>query len=221
MAENPTRTVDRALSLLATVCNDGPLTLADAARAAGLSASTALRLLRTLEAQEFVRRSDDGRYAAGARMIQLGARALSNDSLVSLAESALARVVAQTGESTYLAVRGAGDTALYVAIVEGTHSIRHASWVGRTIPLHGSAAGAVLAGETGLEGYVVVTQGVEDDITAIAAPVVVGGRVVASLSVVVPSYRTTAAKTTEIGRMLLVESRSIGAVSDLEGERTT
>lgn len=221
MAENPTRTVDRALSLLATVCNDGPLTLADAARAAGLSASTALRLLRTLEAQEFVRRSDDGRYAAGARMIQLGARALSNDSLVSLAESALARVVAQTGESTYLAVRGAGDTALYVAIVEGTHSIRHASWVGRTIPLHGSAAGAVLAGETGLEGYVVVTQGVEDDITAIAAPVVVGGRVVASLSVVVPSYRTTAAKTAEIGRMLLVESRSIGAVSDLEGERTT
>ncbi|PNW09194.1 IclR family transcriptional regulator [Microbacterium sp. AG157] len=221
MAENPTRTVDRALSLLATVCNDGPLTLADAARAAGLSASTALRLLRTLEAQEFVRRSDDGRYAAGARMIQLGARALSNDSLVSLAESALARVVAQTGESTYLAVRGAGDTALYVAIVEGTHSIRHASWVGRTIPLHGSAAGAVLAGETGLEGYVVVTQGVEDDITAIAAPVVVGGRVVASLSVVVPSYRTTAAKTAEIGRLLLVESRSIGAVSDLEGERTT
>ncbi|GEB46786.1 IclR family transcriptional regulator [Microbacterium testaceum] len=221
MAENPTRTVDRALSLLATVCNDGPLTLADAARAAGLSASTALRLLRTLEAQEFVRRSDDGRYAAGARMIQLGARALSNDSLVSLAESALARVVAQTGESTYLAVRGAGDTALYVAIVEGTHSIRHASWVGRTIPLHGSAAGAVLAGETGLEGYVVVTQGVEDDVTAIAAPVVVGGRVVASLSVVVPSYRTTAAKTAEIGRLLLVESRSIGAVSDLEGERTT
>lgn len=221
MAENPTRTVDRALSLLATVCNDGPLTLADAARAAGLSASTALRLLRTLEAQEFVRRSDDGRYAAGARMIQLGARALSNDSLVSLAESALARVVAQTGESTYLAVRGAGDTALYVAIVEGTHSIRHASWVGRTIPLHGSAAGAVLAGETGLEGYVVVTQGVEDDVTAIAAPVVVGGRVVASLSVVVPSYRTTAAKTAEIGRLLLVESRSIGAVSDLEGEGTT
>jgi len=204
--------------LLAAVCDEGPLTLADAARAVGLSASTALRLLRTLEAQEFVRRVDDGRYAAGARMVQLGARALSNDALVSLAEPALARVVAQTGESSYLAVRGAGETALYIAIVEGTHSIRHTSWVGRTIPLDGSAAGAVLAGATTADGYVVVTQGVEDDVTAIAAPVVVGGRVVASLSVVVPSYRTTETKTAEFGRILSAESRTIGASSPREGD---
>jgi len=221
MTESPTRTVDRALSLLATVCDRGPLTLADAARAADLSASTALRLLRTLEAQEFVRRGDDGRYVAGVRLVQLGARALSNDSLVSLAEPALSRIVARTGESSYLAVRGAGETAVYIAIVEGTHSIRHASWVGRTIPLHGSAAGAVLTGHAGPDGYVVVTQGVEADVTAIAAPILVGGRVVASLSVVVPSYRTTETRTAEIGRVLLAESRSIGAPSDVEGDRTT
>lgn len=217
MSETPTRTVDRALSLLATVCDDGPITLADAARAADLSASTALRLLRTLEAQEFVRRIDGGRYAAGARMVQLGARALSNDSLVSFAEPALARIVAETGESSYLAVRGAGETALYIAIVEGTQSIRHASWVGRTIPLEGSAAGAVLAGETGEAGYTVVTQGVEEDVTAIAAPVVVGGRVVASLSVVIPTYRTTDAKNTAVGRLLAAESRTIMAPPGHEG----
>jgi DNA-binding IclR family transcriptional regulator len=215
VAETPTRTVDRALSLLGAVCDQGPITLADAARAADLSASTALRLLRTLEAQEFIRRVADGRYAAGARIVQLGALALSNDSLVSLAEPALARVVAETGESCYLAVRGAGDTALYIAIVEGTHSIRHASWVGRSIPLHGSAAGAVLTGGTGDAGYVVVMQGVEDDVTAIAAPVVVGGRVVASLSVVVPSYRTTDVKNAAIGRLLVAESRSILAHPEL------
>jgi len=215
MAETPTRTVDRALSLLGTVCDSGPISLADAARAADLSASTALRLLRTLEAQEFVRRVPDGRYAAGARIVQLGALALSNDSLVSLAEPALARIVAETGESCYLAIRGAGDTALYIAIVEGTHSVRHASWVGRSIPLHGSAAGAVLEGETGDAGYIVVTQGVEDDVTAIAAPVVVGGRVVASLSVVVPSYRTTDVKNAAIGRLLVAESRSMLAHPEL------
>ncbi|MBF4562533.1 helix-turn-helix domain-containing protein [Microbacterium sp. VKM Ac-2870] len=218
MTETSTRTVDRALSLLGTVCDGGPITLADAARAADLSASTALRLLRTLEAQEFVRRVPDGRYAAGARIVQLGALALSNDSLVSLAEPALARVVAATGESCYLAIRGAGDTALYIAIVEGTHSVRHASWVGRSIPLHGSAAGAVLegkAGEAGNAGYIVVTQGVEDDVTAIAAPVAVGGRVVASLSVVVPSYRTTDVKNAAIGRLLVAESQSILARPEL------
>ncbi len=215
MAETSTRAVDRALSLLGAVCDAGPITLADAARAADLSASTALRLLRTLEAQEFVRRVADGRYTAGSRMVQLGALALSNDSLVSLAEPALARVVAKTGESSYLAVRGAGDTALYIAIVEGTQSVRHASWVGRSIPLHGSAAGAVLEGETGDAGYIVVTQGVEDDVTAIAAPVLVGGRVVASLSVVVPSYRTSDVKNASIGRLLVAESQSILAYPEL------
>ncbi|MFI8633002.1 IclR family transcriptional regulator [Microbacterium sp. NPDC077663] len=215
MAETSTRTVDRALSLLGTVCDSGPITLADAARAAELSASTALRLLRTMEAQEFVRRVPDGRYTAGARIVQLGALALSNDSLVSLAEPALARVVAATGESCYLAVRGAGDTALYIAIVEGTHSIRHASWVGRSIPLDASAAGAVLQGATGEAGYVVVVQGVEDDVTAIATPITVGDRIVASLSVVVPSYRTTDVKNAAIGRMLVAESRSILAHPEL------
>ncbi|MDR2379506.1 MAG: helix-turn-helix domain-containing protein, partial [Bifidobacteriaceae bacterium] len=120
MAESSTRTVDRALSLLGCVCDAGAATLAEAARAADLSPSTALRLLRTLEAHEFVLKTADGRYAPGPRVIQLGALALSKESLVSLAETPMADIVAETGESCYLAVRGAGASALYIAIVEGT-----------------------------------------------------------------------------------------------------
>lgn len=211
MAESSTRTVDRALILLGIVCDRGQVSLTDAARAAELSASTALRLLRTLEAQGFVRRVDDGGYTPGTRIIQLGALALSNESLVSLAEDAMARMVEATGESCYLAIRGAGDTAVYIAIVEGTHSVRHASWVGRSIPLSGSAAGAVLTGHVDADGYVVVVQGVEDDVTAIAAPVIVGHRTVASLSIVIPSYRVTEAEATRVGELLVQEARTIVA----------
>lgn len=209
MAESPTRTVDRALSLLGIVCDRGAVSQIEAARDAGLSPSTALRLLRTLEAQEFVRRDADGRYTPGARIVQLGALALSKEPLVALAGDAMGRMVAATGESCYLSIRGAGDSALYIAIVEGTHSIRHASWVGRTIPLQGSASGAVLRGEAGTEGYAVIKQGVEDDVTAIAAPVLVGDRVVAALSSVIPSYRVGEAQIERIGRLLVEESASI------------
>lgn len=219
MAESSTRTVDRALVLLGSVCDRGYVSLADAARDAELSASTALRLLRTMEAQQFVRRDLDGRYAPGARLVQIGALALANESLVSLARDAMARMVEATGESCYLSIRGAGDTALYIAIAEGTHSVRHASWVGRTIPLAGSAAGAVLSGQTGSEGFVMVRQGVEDDVTAIAVPVMTGDRVIAALSSVVPSYRLSEEQASSISALLLAEAGSL--LSPPAADRTT
>ncbi|MDN4639989.1 IclR family transcriptional regulator C-terminal domain-containing protein [Agreia sp. PsM10] len=220
MAESSTRTVDRALVLLGIVCDRGYVSLADAARDAELSASTALRLLRTLEAQEFIRRDPDNRYTPGARLVQLGALALANESLVSLARDAMSRMVEATGESCYLSVPGASGTALYIAIVEGTHSVRHASWVGRTIPLHGSAAGAVLSGETDASGFVVVRQGVEDDVTAIAVPVMVGARVIAALSSVIPSYRLRDEQVAHIGELLRVEAGSIVFPPAVHSRRT-
>ena len=133
----PTRTVERALALLGTVCTSNSPSLIECARATALPASTALRLLRTLEAAGFVARGEDGLYRAGPNLIQLGARALAQEPVVEACRPAMARLVEATGESAYLSVPGPGSTALYVAMVEGTHSIRHTSWVGRTGPLAG------------------------------------------------------------------------------------
>lgn len=209
-AEGPTRTVERALGLLAAVCERGEsaLPLADAARETGLSASTALRLLRTLESQGFVRKGRGG-YRPGLRIIQLGAQVLGNDSLVALADVAMKRLVAHTGESAYLNVRVTAEQGVYIAVAEGTHSVRHTSWVGRAIPLTGTAAGAVLDGEVAPGQYIVVDDGVETDVTAIAAPVTAGGRTVAALSVVAPSYRISREQAQRIGAMVAAESQSI------------
>ncbi|MDN5669651.1 MAG: IclR family transcriptional regulator [Renibacterium salmoninarum] len=210
MADPSTRTVERALNLLAAVCDAGSLSLAESARETGLSASTALRLLRTMETEGFVRKDDDG-YRPGMRLVQLGAQALANESLVSLAEASMTRLVAATGESTYLNVRSdqGSDHGIYIAVREGTHSVRHSSWVGRSIPLDGTAAGAVLRGELGPAGYVVVNDGVEADVTAVAAPITVGGRTVGALSVVAPSYRISPAESERIGALVVAEAKSV------------
>ena len=100
-----------------------------------------------------------------------GRRRLSNESLIDLAKPTMEKLVAETGESAYLSVEGHGATALYIGIVEGTHSVRHTSWVGRTVPLDKSAAGRALRGRVPDVGYVVVERGVEADVTAIACPV--------------------------------------------------
>ena len=213
MAEPSTRTVERALALLAAICERGSANLADSARDCDLAPSTALRLLRTLETTGFVMRDEQGgTYRPGARLIQLGAQALSNESLVDLAEPSMEKLVAETGESVYLSVEGHGGTALYIAIVEGTHSVRHASWVGRTVPLDTSAAGLALRGRVPESGYIVVERGVEADVTAIAAPVYSATRIVGAMSLVVPSYRLTEGQAAEFGRMLTSATGEVSAL---------
>jgi len=207
--DSTTRTAERALSLLSVVCERGAVTLGDAARASDLSPSTALRLLRTLEATSFVRRDDTGTYRPGTAIVQLGVLALSQESLVAVCSEPMNRVVEQTGESAYLSVPAPGRQGLYIAIVEGTHSVRHANWVGRRFPVESSASGRVLDGLTEANGYCVVSDGVEQDVTAVAVPILVADRVVGALSVVVPSYRVTPSSIERTAQVLLTESRAL------------
>lgn len=211
MSEQSTRTVERALSLLANVCETGSTTLADASRAVDLAPSTALRLLRTLESSGFVRRDDEGSYRAGSRLMQLGARALGHESLIDVCHEEMVGLEEATGESVYLSVEGHAATALYISIVEGSHSVRHSNWVGRTIPLEGSAAGLVLRGETPPEGFVVVERGIERDVTAIASPIAAGERIVAVISILVPSYRMTEKSSQQCGALLADAARRMSA----------
>jgi IclR family acetate operon transcriptional repressor len=222
-AVRPTRTVDRALALLAEVCSSDRVSLADCARSTDLPASTALRLLRTLESSGFVHRDPAGSFHPGPRMIQLGALAYGRQSLVAEAEPAMRRIVSECGESTYLAVPGTTGTALYVGMVEGTFSVRHTSWVGRTVPLDGTAVGAAMAGWTGPDGFVALRSAVEQDVSAVAAPVrragvrtAAGhpGPVVGVLCVVGPSYRLDENRLSAVG---MVVSREAGALSQRFG----
>lgn len=229
-ADSTTRTVERALALLSVVCQEGSVTQSEAAKATGLSASTALRLLRTLEGTDFVRREDNGSYRPGPAVVQLGVLALSSESLISTYRAAMDRIVEQTGESTYLSIPAAGGHGLYIAIAEGTQSVRHANWVGRRFQLEGSAAGKAMRGDVnssgsaagkaaagktmaaadaGPTGCAVVTDGVEPDITAIAVPLIAGGKPVAAMSVVVPSYRMTHARIDDICRVLTAETSAV------------
>ncbi|MGO1193525.1 MAG: IclR family transcriptional regulator [Nesterenkonia sp.] len=209
MAESSTRTVQRALRLLASVCDEGSASLVESARAAELPPSTALRLMRTLESEDFLTRAADNSYQPGPRLIQIGAKAFSRETLVPLSRRPMETVVGKTGESVYVCVPGGSEQAIYISIVEGTYSVRHTNWVGRTVPLKTSAAGAVLRGETPQIGYVVLENTVEEDVTAISAPIAVGGRVVAAMSTLVPTYRLDEHKRVGCGQALVTAAEEV------------
>jgi IclR family transcriptional regulator, acetate operon repressor len=201
-----TRAVERALGLLTQVCAEGAISLTDCARRVDLPTSTALRLLRTLENAHFVDRDQRGFFRAGSRLTQLGAAALGRLSLVGTADPSLQRIVAETGESAYVSVLGPGDSALHVGMVEGTHSVRHSSWVGRTVALEGTAVGGALLGRVGIEGFATERSAVEPDVTAIAAPIWRPGGIAGALSLVGPSYRIDEEKLNAYGRIVRREA---------------
>lgn len=207
--EPGTRSVERALALLAAVCDGGALSLVEASRASGLSPSTATRLLRTMTKIGFVRRTEANEYLPGVRLMQLGARVLSTDSLIKLCQPVMNSLAVSTGESVYLSMRGVGGSATYVAIAEGTHSVRHVSWVGRSFDIESSAAGQLLLGGSDLAGYRVVQQAIEPDVTAIAAPLRSDDRVLAALSLLVPSYRAEAEDVSRLGQELAGQAQRL------------
>jgi urocanate hydratase len=143
-------------------------------------------------------------------VIQLGATALGRHSLVELAQPALQRIVEQTGESAYLVVRGTGDTALYLAMAEGTHAVRHTSWVGRAIELADLAVGAALRGDVPDSGYVAQRDRIEPDVTAIAAPVRRPGGIAAAVNLLGPTYRIDEETSHVYGRIVSHEAAVIG-----------
>ena len=209
-----TRTVDRALALLAEVCAHDRVNLADCARRTALPASTALRLLRTLEAAGFISRDDDGNFHSGPRMVQLGALAYGRQRLVAVAEPAMRRIVAECGESTYLGVAGPAGMALYIGMVEGTYSVRHTSWVGRTVNVEGTALGAALSGRVGPQGFTALRSAVEADVAAVAAPIRRAGSgadagVAGVISVVGPAYRLDESRLSQVGAIVSREAQAL------------
>ena len=215
MVEAGTRTVERALTLLTAVAQDGG-TLTQLARAAELSPSTASRLLATLAGQELVRRDEHGRYHAGGRLRALAAASLRADPLYELAGTHLAALAAETGETANLAVAADGRRLVYLRQVASPKLVQTAAWAGRTIPRHGTALGAALAGEVGEQGYTARTGAVEPDVTSIAAPVYgADAEIAGALSVLAPSYRTPPQRIeacgTAVARHAAELSRSLGA----------
>jgi IclR family transcriptional regulator, acetate operon repressor len=204
-SDESVRSVHRAFSLLSVFGPEQPrASLSQLARESGLPVTTVSRLLTTLELLGFVRRLEDGRYGLGVRVLQLGFAARQTFDIIDVAEPLLVEINQASGENTNLAVRRDERSFTYIRQLATRHPVRHASWVGRTQPLAGTANGAALRGKVGPRGYVATRKTIEPDISAVAAPVRgPGSEIVAAISVTAPTYRTSDATLAEYGRLVV------------------
>ncbi len=136
--------VARALALLDEVArSDAGLGVNELARRIGVNASTASRLLATLEEGGLVERSADGPYRLGLKLVALSDRVLGQLDVRERARPWLTWLVEETGETSTLSVPG-GGAAITVDFVPSSSSVVSMARVGRPSVAHATAAGKVM-----------------------------------------------------------------------------
>ena len=140
----PVASVARALALLDELgaAPDG-LGVNELARRIGVNASTASRLLATLEAGGVVERAPGGPYRLGLRLVALADGVLARLDVRDLARPRLRALVAATGETATLSVPGTFE-AVTVDFVAAESSVVSVARLGRPSVGHATAVGKVV-----------------------------------------------------------------------------
>ena len=120
----------------------GRLTIADAARAGGMSRAAARRCLRTLTELGYVAQ-DRAEYRPLPALMRLGAAYYATVPLPALAPGILASARDRLAESVSLAVLDGADV-LFVGRAEASRIIATGVGIGRRLPAYCSATGRVL-----------------------------------------------------------------------------
>jgi DNA-binding IclR family transcriptional regulator len=120
-----------------------PVSLGYVRSALGMPKSSTHRLLSELAALGIVRRTEDGRYSLGPRLLYWGEAAADTFDLRAVAEQPMRRLRDELGESVHLYIRDS-DARICIAAVEARHELRPFIQLGRPLPLSVGAAGKLL-----------------------------------------------------------------------------
>jgi DNA-binding IclR family transcriptional regulator len=136
--------VENALVLLRALAEQDVLGLGEAAELAGVSKSTAYRLLATLEVAGLAERLPESGYRAGVEAMRLASRLLAGLDVRTVALPALKRLRDETGETVNLAILR-DSSLVYVEILESPAAFRMADVPGSVVPIHATALGKAIA----------------------------------------------------------------------------
>lgn len=140
------QSLDRALRILAIVANGDGLSLSEISAASELAASTAYRMLTTLQNHGMVEfDSSEQLWSIGVETYRMGSAFLRRRKLVDRARIVMQELMEKTGETANLGV-AEDDCVVFVSQVETHQAIRAFFRPGTRSPFHASGIGkAVLA----------------------------------------------------------------------------
>jgi DNA-binding IclR family transcriptional regulator len=136
------QSLGRALQILVSL-GEGDRSLDQLATELDVHKTTVLRLLRTMEAERFVRRDEAHRYRLGSRLFALADASREQHVVRDVAAPHLRKLNQRTGQTVHLAAYENGQV-IYIDKLDSVQSVRMYSQVGVPAALHCTAVGKVL-----------------------------------------------------------------------------
>ncbi len=180
------------------------LTTQQIASRAGMSRVAVARILPHLVESDLLHADPDGTYSLGLELVGLASRVGSVDRLRIAARVHLVRLRDATRETANLIMLD-GDHAIYVDQVESPYALRHSGWVGRRVPLAGTATGGAFEDRTTSH---VAKDAVEAGVTSIVCALSVPGDD-AAVGITAPSWRIEEFGIVRAQRMVEAVAREI------------
>jgi DNA-binding IclR family transcriptional regulator len=133
--------LDRCFRILdALAAAHDTLSPAELANGLRLHKSTIHRLLVVLEHQRYIRRTAEGKFGLGTKLIEMGSRAIEQLDLGEHALPFLRRLVDETGETAHISVLS-GTEMMSLANVSGRWTLTTPSTVGRRTQIYCTSVG--------------------------------------------------------------------------------
>lgn len=136
--------IDRAVMLLRTLARDGDATLTELSDRADVPASSAHRVLMSLQSHGMVEFSEATQeWQIGVEAFRIGSAFTRRTNIVEIARDPMRRLVEDTGETANLAIEDAGEV-VFLAQVDTANPIRAFFRAGTRVPMHSSGIGKAL-----------------------------------------------------------------------------
>lgn len=228
----------RALKILLSFSEERPeLTVDRLAIEHGISTPSAYRYISLLRELYLVEERAKGTFVLAPTVLRLFAAAEASLDIVAATKPVLGRLRDATGEAA-LVMRRVHDAAVCVAIANPDRALTLSFVPGQRMPMFGGAGAkvllsgmsprerdAVLAGLTAkrrrdlnaavetirTQGFAESEAEVDDGVWAVAAPIMVGAKTVASLSVASAAFRTSPASRDHIRALVQQAAAEVSA----------
>ncbi len=138
------QSLDRAMEVLKVVAAGNGMSLTEIADVSGQSASTAYRILITLQKHGMVEFEEAGQlWHVGLEAFRIGSNFLGRTRIVERSRAVMQRIMVETGETANLAIVD-GSEVIFVSQVETHEPIRAFFRPGTRGPIHASGIGKAL-----------------------------------------------------------------------------
>jgi DNA-binding IclR family transcriptional regulator len=137
--------LEKALAIIEALAEqDEPMGTSHLCKLLDIPKTSVFFILNTLEHNDYISKSDDGRYKLGTKFVGIGLSILNKMNIKEFAKPCMEKLLKETGFTVHLAILDHGE-AMYIDKSENDGYVKFSTYIGQRHPLHTTGVGKALA----------------------------------------------------------------------------